>query len=58
MTAKLFRTSMAVAVSVMVLSIALFMGMLYQYFSDQMMTDGWLMLRCTLRSLRSRCALA
>ena len=39
MTAKLFRTSMAVAVSVMVLSIALFMGMLYQYFSDQMMTE-------------------
>ena len=35
MTAKLFRTSMAVAVSVMVLSIAL----LYQYFSDQMMTE-------------------
>ncbi|WP_243419054.1 sensor histidine kinase [Pseudoflavonifractor capillosus] len=30
---------MAVAVSVMVLSIALFMGMLYQYFSDQMMTE-------------------
>ena len=39
MTATLFRTSMAVAVSVMVLSIALFMGMLYQYFSDQMMTE-------------------
>ena len=39
MTAKLFRTSMAVAVSVMVLSIALFMGMLYQYFSDQMMAE-------------------
>lgn len=39
MTVKLFRTSMAVAVSVMVLSIALFMGMLYQYFSDQMMTE-------------------
>ena len=39
MTAKLFRTSMAVAVSGMVLSIALFMGMLYQYFSDQMMTE-------------------
>ena len=39
MTAKLFRTSMAVAVSVMVLCIALFMGMLYQYFSDQMMTE-------------------
>ena len=39
MTAKLFRTSMAVAVSVMVLSIAIFMGMLYQYFSDQMMTE-------------------
>ena len=39
MTAKLFRTSMAVAVSVMVLSIALFMGMLYQYFSVQMMTE-------------------
>lgn len=39
MTAKLFRNSTAVAVSVMVLSIALFMGMLYQYFSDQLMTE-------------------
>ena len=39
MTAKLFRTSMAVAVSVMALSIALFMGMLYQYFSDQLMAE-------------------
>ena len=37
MTAKLFRNSMAVAVSVMALSIILFMGVLYQYFSDQMM---------------------
>ena len=49
MTAKLFRTSMAVAVSVMVLSIALFMGMLYQYFSDQMMaeleSETWLVSR-------------
>ena len=46
MTAKLFRNSTAVAVSVMVLSIALFMGMLYQYFSDQLMneleTETWL----------------
>ena len=39
MTAKLFRTSMAVAVSVMVLSIAPFMGMLKQYFSEKMMTE-------------------
>ena len=39
MTAKLFRTSMAVAVSVMALSIALFMGMLYQYFSNQLMAE-------------------
>mgnify|MGYP000650570746 CR=1 FL=1 len=46
MTAKLFRNSMAVAVSVMALSIILFMGVLYQYFSDQMMealgTETWL----------------
>lgn len=46
MTAKLFRNSTAVAVSVMVLSIALFMGMLYQYFNDQLMveldTETWL----------------
>jgi len=46
MTAKLFRNSMAVAVSVMALSIILFMGVLYQYFSDQMMeaeqfSVGW-----------------
>ena len=37
MTGKLFRTSLAVAVSVMVLSIGLFLGMLYQYFSDQLL---------------------
>lgn len=46
MTAKLFRNSMAVAVSVMALSIALFMGVLYQYFRDQLMeelgTETWL----------------
>ena len=46
MTAKLFRNSMAVAVSVMALSIALFLGMLYQYYSDQLMaeldTETWL----------------
>ena len=44
MTAKLFRNSMAVAVSVMALSIALFMGVLYQYFRDQLMEErrpGW-----------------
>lgn len=49
MTAKLFRNSMAVAVSVMALSIILFMGVLYQYFSDQMMealgTETWLVAR-------------
>ena len=49
MTAKLFRNSMAVAVSVMALSIALFMGVLYQYFSDQLMealgTETWLVAR-------------
>ena len=49
MTAKLFRNSMAVAVSVMALSIALFMGVLYQYFRDQLMeelgTETWLVAR-------------
>ena len=39
MTAKLFRTSLAMALAVMVLSIGLFMGMLYQYFSDQLMEE-------------------
>ena len=39
MTGKLFRNSMAVAVTVMVLSIALFMGMLYQHFTDQIMGE-------------------
>ena len=39
MTGKLFRNSMAVAVTVMVLSIALFMGMLYQHFTDQIMEE-------------------
>ncbi|MFR6185592.1 MAG: hypothetical protein ACLUJG_08600 [Lawsonibacter sp.] len=32
MTSKMFRNSMAVVVSVMVSAIALFMGVLYQYF--------------------------
>ena len=49
MTGKLFRTSMTVAVSVMVLSIGLFLGMLYQYFSDQLLeeleTETWLVSR-------------
>ncbi len=36
MRSKIFRSSMAVGVSVFVLAVALFMGMLYQYFSDQM----------------------
>ena len=31
MTAKIFRNSMAVGISVFLLSVALFMGMLYQY---------------------------
>lgn len=39
MTGKLLRNSMAVAVTVMVLSIALFMGMLYQHFTDQIMGE-------------------
>ena len=39
MTGKLFRNSMVVAVTVMVLSIALFMGMLYQHFTDQIMGE-------------------
>ena len=39
MTAKLFRTSLAMALAVMTLSIGLFMGMLYQYFSDQLMEE-------------------
>ena len=39
MTAKLFRTSLAMALAVMVLSIGLFMGMLYQYFSDQLLEE-------------------
>ena len=36
MTAKIFRNSMAVGISVFLLSVALFMGMLYQYFSDRL----------------------
>ena len=36
MTAKIFRNSMAVGISVFLLSVALFMGMLYQYFGSQM----------------------
>ena len=39
MTAKLFRSSMAVALSVMILSIGLFMGLLYQYFTDQLIDE-------------------
>ncbi len=36
MTAKIFRNSMAVGISVFLLSVALFMGVLYQYFGDQL----------------------
>ena len=36
MTSKIFRNSMAVGISVFLLSVALFMGVLYQYFGDQL----------------------
>ena len=36
MTAKIFRNSMAVGISVFLLSVALFMGVLYQYFGNQL----------------------
>ena len=39
MTVKLVRNSMVVAISVMVLSIGLFLGMLYQYFTDRLMDE-------------------
>ncbi len=39
MTGKLFRSSMVVVAAVMALSIGLFLGMLYQYFSEQMMQE-------------------
>ena len=35
MTAKIFRSSMAVGLSVFLLTVALFMSMLYQYFQEQ-----------------------
>ena len=35
MTAKIFRNSMAVGLSVFLLTVALFMSMLYQYFQEQ-----------------------
>ena len=36
MTAKIFRNSMVVGLSVFLLSVALFMGVLYQYFGNQL----------------------
>ncbi len=36
MTAKIFRNSMAVGISVFLLSVALFLGVLYQYFGNQL----------------------
>ena len=49
MTAKLFRNSMAVGISVFLLSVALFMGVLYQYFGNQLTneleTEAWLVAR-------------
>ena len=39
MTGRLFRASVAVAVGVMALSILLFLGVLYQYFTDRMMDN-------------------
>ena len=35
MTAKIFRNSMVVGLSVFLLTVALFMSMLYQYFQEQ-----------------------
>ena len=49
MTAKIFRNSMVVGISVFLLSVALFMGMLYQYFGTQLTreleTEAWLVAR-------------
>lgn len=36
MTAKIFRNSMVVGISVFLLSVALFLGVLYQYFGNQL----------------------
>ena len=49
MTEKIFRNSMAVGISVFLLSVALFMGVLYQYFgnqlTDELETEAWLVAR-------------
>ena len=49
MTSKIFRNSMAVGLSVFLLSVALFMGVLYQYFGGQLTreleTEAWLVAR-------------
>ena len=49
MTGKIFRNSMAVGLGVFLLSVALFMGVLYQYFEDQIQreleTETWLVAR-------------
>ena len=36
MAAKIFKNAMTVGLAVFLLSVALFMGMLYQYFGDQL----------------------
>ena len=49
MTKKIFRNCLAVGIWVFLLSIALFMGMLYQYFTQRMTTEleteAWLVAR-------------
>ena len=49
MTAKIFRNSMAVGISVFLLSVALFMGVLYKYFgnqlTDELENEAWLVAR-------------
>ena len=39
MTKKIFRNCLAVGIWVFLLSVALFMGMLYQYFSERLTTE-------------------
>ncbi len=49
MTAKIFRNSMTVGISVFLLSVALFFGVLHQYFVNQLIqeleTEAWLVAR-------------
>ena len=49
MAKKIFRSTMAVGLWVLLLSAALFMGMLYQYFTDrftrELEAEAWLVAR-------------